>query len=196
MFENVREDIEANRPDRFVGMGGQKTVHLSAGQPGREGDNPSGLWKSNTNVGLQRADTGLSEGFLKMKEKISDLKDVGSATTSEAHHLRSTLNDDLLNLKSQLRQKMSEIERLERDVEAESQRAFQAKHAELSRRAENKVTEMADLEKEIESYGRQEVEKKEHDIEVKATDAAADASGRIQATLELKDPFKEEKRDL
>lgn len=201
MFENVREDIEANRPDRFVGTGPSQRNHLTSGQPDRGGSSVNALTRTNTGVQLQHAGTGLMDGLSQLKAKVSDLnKDFGSATTSEVHHFQSTMNDDFGRLKSSLRQRLSEIESLERDVEAQSRRAIENKEAELSRKAGEKVYEaggeLGHLEKEIESYGRQTANEIQHEVEDKATDAAADALGRIQATLELRDPFKEEKRGL
>ena len=199
MFENVREDIEANRPDRFVGTGGQSRNHLMSGQADKGGNNVNTLSRSNTL--LQTGGTDMSGGLGQLKAKVSDLqKDFGSATTSEVHHVQSTMNDDLARAKSSLRQRISEIESLERDVEAKSRQAIESKEAELNRKAGQKMRETEDhaemLEKEIESYGRHTFDEKQHEVEGKVTDATVDASGRIQATLELRDPFKEEKREL
>lgn len=199
MFENVREDIEANRPDRFVGTGPSQRNHLASGQPGTGGSNMNALSRSNTL--LQTAGTGIADGLGQLKAKVSDLqKDFGSATTSEVHHVQSAMNDDLARMKSSLRRKMSEIENLERDIEHQSRKAVQNKEAELARNAGQKIRETEDhaemLEKEIESYGRHTFNEKQHEMEVTATNAAVDAAGRIQATLELRDPFKEEKREL
>ena len=199
MFETVREDVEANRPDRFVGSGPSQRNHLSSGQPDRGGNNVNALSRSNTL--LQNAGTGMTEGRSQLKAKVSDLhKDFGSATTSEVHHFQTAMNDDLARAKNSLRQRISEIENLERDVEAKSRQAIENKEAELNRKAGQKMRETEDhaemLEKEIESYGQHTFDEKQHEVEIKATDAAVDAAGRIQATLELRDPFKEEKRDL
>lgn len=119
MFENVREDIEANRPDRFVGLGGPKANHLASGQPERSGGDVKGMWRSATdNNGHQRMETELGDGLKDMRKKVSDLNhEAGSAATSEMHQLRSAMSDDLGRLKSQLRQKLSDLELLQRDLE-------------------------------------------------------------------------------
>ena len=195
MFENVREDVNDNRPDRFVGSGASKRNRTFAGPSGlglpAGSSNP--LYRTDT---AGRIDAGLSDGLMRMKEKATGLQKeaegYGSAATSEVNHMRSALTDDLSRLKGRLHQKMSEIEGLEKDIESHGQKVIESKEAELSKGAEDKVREIADLEKEIESSGRHPVEK----LEVKGTDAAVDAAGRIQPTLELKDPFREEKRDL
>lgn len=188
MFENVREDVDANRPDRFIGSGTSKRSQTLAGPSGLGlpvgSSNP--LYRTDT---AGRVDAGLSDGLFKMKQKVTDLEKgvegYGSATTSEVNHMRSALTDDLSRLKGRLHQKMTEIEGLEKDIESHGQKVFESKEDELRQGA-------GDLEKEI----FQAVEKKEHEVEVKATDATVNAAGRIQATLELKDPFREEKRDL
>jgi hypothetical protein len=200
MFENVREDIEANRQDRFIGLGGPKHNHLSTGPSGLAMPAGSMNALSRMNTGKGRVDSGLSDGLYRMKERVDGLhKDAeayGSAATSEVNHMRMTLTDDLDQLKNRLREKMSEIEGLEKDIESHGRKVVESKQAELEKRAEDKIKEMGDLEKDIESYGRQTVEKKEHEVKVRATDAGVDAAGRIQATLEVKDPFRDEKRDV
>jgi hypothetical protein len=145
MFENVREDINDNRPDRFIGSGSQKRSHMLAGSPGLglavTRSNP--LYRTET---ADRVDSGLSDGLLKMKEKVTGLhKDVetyGSAATSEVNHMRSALTDDLSRLKGRLRQKMSEIEGLEKDIESHGQKVIESKEAELSKGADDKMKEM------------------------------------------------------
>ena len=200
MFDNVRDDIEANRPDRFIGLGGSKHNHLSTGPSGLAMPAGSMNGLSRMNTGKGRVDSGLSDGLYKMKEKVDGLhKEAeanGSAATSEVNHMRMTLTDDLGQLKNRLREKMSEIEGFEKDIYSHSRKVVESKEAELEKSAEDKIKDMRDLEKDIESYGRQAVEKKGHEVEVRATDAAVDVTGRIQATLEVKDPFKEEKGDL
>ena len=214
MFENVREDVNANRPDRFIGSGVSRRSQTMTGLAlPVSSSNP--LYRTDT---AGRIDAGLSDGLFQMKEKVvKDAEGYGSAATSEVNHMRSALTDDLGQLKGRLRQKMSEIEGLEKDIESHGQRVFESKEAELSKGAQDKIKEMGkdlwgilssetfakyakqfpgDHEKEIESYGRQTIEKKEHEAEMKATDATVDAAGRIQATLEFKDPFRGEKRDF
>ena len=159
MFENVREDIEANRPDRFIGLGGPKHNHLSAGPSGLALPAGSTNALSMMNTGKGRVDSGLSDGLYRMKEKVDGLQKDGEAYGSTAS--------------------------------SEAQKVIESKEAELRKEAEDKIRESGDLEKDIESNGRQTVEKKVHEAEVRATDTA----GRIQATLEVKDPFREEKRD-
>lgn len=198
MFEDVREEIEANRPDRFIGLGGPKNNQTSGGPVGLA--NAAGS-TTPLRPELARMDSRFSDGLLKMKEKVSglnkEMEAYGSAASSEAFHARANVTDDLGRLKSRLREKMSEIETLEKDIESHSQNLVAKKQAVLQKGAQDKVKEMADLEKAIESYGREEVGRAEREVEVTATDAAVDASGRIKATLEVKDPSnREEKREL
>lgn len=198
MFEDIREEIEANRPDRFIGLGGPKNNQTSGGPVGLA--NAAGS-ATPLRPELARMDSRFSDGLLKIKEKVSglnkEMEAYGSAASSEAFHVRANVTDDLGRLKSRLRAKMSEIETLEKDIESHSQKMVAKKEAELAKSAQDKVKEMADLEKAIESYGQEEVGKAEREVEVRATDAAVDASGRVRTTLEVKDPFNnDEKRDL
>jgi hypothetical protein len=145
MFENVREDINDNRPDRFIGSGSQKRSQTLAGSSGLglavTRSNP--LYRTET---AGRVDSGLSDGLLKMREKVTGLhKDVetyGSAATSEVNHMRGALTDDLSRLKGRLQQKMSEIEGLEKDIESHGQKVIESKEAELSKGADDKMKEM------------------------------------------------------
>jgi hypothetical protein len=141
MFENVREDINDNRPDRFIGSGSRKRSQTLAGSSGLglavTRSNP--LYRTET---AGRVDSGLSDGLLKMREKVTGLKDVGSAATSEVNHMRSALTDDLSRLKGRLQQKMSEIEGLEKDIESHGQKIIESKEAELSNGADDKMKEM------------------------------------------------------
>lgn len=196
MFENVRDDIESNRPDRFIGSSGPRNNHLSAGPATLALPAGSVNALSRMNTVQRRMNSGLSDGLYRMKEKVDGVQKeaeaYGSAATSEVNHVRTTLTDDLGQLKSRLRERMSEIEGLEKHIESRGREFAQSKEAELRKGAEDRVEELGDREKDIESYGRQ----KEQEVEMTATNAVVDAAGRIRATLEIKDPFNEEKREL
>lgn len=118
MFEEVKADVEANTPDRFVGTSfGSKTLSLRASSlaEGKEaGSEASGK--------LDGSITGLREARSKVEGLAKDIlaKDVdGNTTSSEVNRARSRLSADVSILKSKLQQKMKEVEELEQGIEAE-----------------------------------------------------------------------------
>ena len=195
MFEEVRADVELNQPDRFVSVGniGKRPVTVAPG-PALSGGNE----QSRIEDRMHRMESGLSDGFSRLKEKVGgiekDIERYGSAASSEVHNVRNQVADDVGRLKNRLQERMAEIAQIERELSYQSQKMAESKEAEFDKKAEHTIREVGEREREIESSGRDAAERTAREVEVVTADAVRDAEGRIRATLEVDDQFRGGKR--
>ena len=168
MYEEVRADVEMSRPDRFVSVGS-----LNRNPIGRSHEPPPSLGRMVS--GLSRK-TGID------LEKEPDR--YGSVASSEAHHVRNRLFDDVSKLKSMMEEKMKEVAHLERTIETHAKTTAMQKEQEAEKFAQARVREVGDLEKSAEGAANDEIQR----VETKQLEAVAIAEDNVDtAAQRLKD---------
>lgn len=176
MFEEVRADVEANQPDRFIGTGS-----LSNRRPVV----PPG--PSIAGAHIRRISSTMSEP---LKEKASDMRHtfdsidkevevLGATTGSQAHNFRMHLVDDIGQLKNVVQEKMREVAQLERQIVEHGKKFLERKEGEV----QDKVKEVDELEKTLESDGRRVLSGSDNAVHRYTLDNMND--GEVKAGLDL-----------
>lgn len=152
MYEEVKADIEANTPDRFVGTSGlgarSSTMGPAPALAGGYGKAVSG------SVG------GVISGLRDARSKIEDMaKDIdGSEASSEINRARGRIVDDVSLLKGKLQQKLKEVEELEKGVEdqiaSRSKNAVRVGEKEAHDFMESGTKELEDMKDEVTEAAR------------------------------------------
>lgn len=152
MYEEVKADIEANTPDRFVGSSG-----LGA-RSSTMGPSPA-LAAAQSSAGAGTISSVIG-GLRDARNKVEDMaKDIdGSVASSEINRARGRLADDVSVLKSKLQQKLKEVEELEKGVEDEvttqAKMVIRVGEKEAYDLGESGRKELADMEKDVEEAAR------------------------------------------
>ena len=175
MYEEIRMDIENNRPDRFVSTGAlsRRPMTTNPGPP----------------LALGRQVSGLSKKAFGDIEKEAAM--YGSMASSEANHVRSQLGDNVSRMKSRLEEKMREIADIEKEIETHGRRTVLLKEKDAERFAEDKVMQVSELERDAESTARDEftsVSRREHEAVARAEEMVESAAQRLRDEITLTNP--------
>jgi hypothetical protein len=176
----VKADVEANQPDRFIGLGRLGGKHATvAPEPPL--------------TGIKRINSTMSEPLSAIREKVGIDKDIeayGGDIYNEAVHSQQMAIEDIGKLREILQEKMKDVTELEQRILSQGRTALKVGQATLADNLQDRTKEVGDLEKNVHGSVLRGLDKDERRAVAMTSTSSEDATGALKGSTAFEDAFR------